>query len=131
MASENESRAETTVNVKKNSLNPIWKKLTRLSAWALLAGVIILLLSGWGITQTGVIHRITFGLVDRRLADAIHRDTNGPLAFLFLAHVLINIKINIYQKFPAWNWLTNSVAALVGAASMAAVIYLEYFRRGG
>jgi hypothetical protein len=129
--SEKGSMAESTVSANNNSLNPIWKKLTRLSAWALLAGVIILLMSGWGITQTGVIHRITFGLVDRRLADAIHRDTNGPLAFFFLAHVLINIKINISQKLPAWNWLTNSVAALVGMASMAAVIYLEYFRLGG
>lgn len=41
------------------------------SAWALLVIVIVLVVSGWGITQTGIIYRLTGGLVDRRLADAI------------------------------------------------------------
>ncbi len=114
-----------------SSLVPLWRKLARASAWALLATVIILLVSGWGITQTGVINRLTFGLVNRRLADEIHRSMNGPLAAFFLSHVLINIKVGISPRSPARNWLMNIILLLIGAGLMAAVIYLEYFRRGG
>jgi hypothetical protein len=74
------------------------KILTRSSAWALFACVIILVFSGWGITQTGVIYDITGGLIDRRLADAIHRAANVPVVFFFLAHVFINISLAALRK---------------------------------
>ncbi len=76
-----------------NKANLWLKKMARASAWVLLVGIIVLIVSGWGITQTGIIHSLTGGLVDRRLADAIHRAANVPLAFFFLSHVLINIKL--------------------------------------
>lgn len=107
------------------------RKLARASAWALLVGVIVLVISGWGITQTGIIYRLTFGLVDRKLADAIHRATNVPLAFFFLSHVFINIKLAISQNYPSRVWLTNSVLIVIGAGLLAITIYLEYFRLGG
>jgi hypothetical protein len=119
----------TTLEVNKANL---WLKiLARASAWALLAGVVVLMVSGWGITQTGIIHSLTGGLVDRRLADAIHRDANGPLAFFFLSHVLINIKLMISRKNPARAGLTNTILILIGAGLMAITIYMEYFRLGG
>jgi len=74
------------------------KKISRICAWGLLVGVVVLVLSGWGITQTEVIYSATFGQVDRRLANAIHRAINGPLTVFFIAHVLINIKLNLHPK---------------------------------
>ncbi len=110
----------------------IWlKRLARLSAWALLAGVIVLLFSGWGITQTGVIYNITFGLVDRGTANTLHRMTNIPLAFFFLLHVLVNIKLRLAGSRPLYAWLTNGILLVVGAGIMGIVIYLELFRLGG
>jgi cytochrome b subunit of formate dehydrogenase len=102
-----------------------------ISAWALLAGVIVLVVSGWGITQTGVIYSLSFGLIDRRLANAIHRATNVPLAFFFLAHVLINIKLRMRQNHSSKAWLINTLLIVEGAGLMAIVIYMEYFRLGG
>jgi cytochrome b subunit of formate dehydrogenase len=111
--------------------NPTLKKLARASAWALLVSVIALVVSGWGITQTGVIYNLSFGLIDRRLADAIHRASNAPAAFFFLLHVLINIKLMVSQRQPSRGWLTNIVLIVVGAGLMAIMIYMEYFRLGG
>jgi intracellular septation protein A len=121
------------VSGQKNGFNPSpWlKRVARISAWALLASVVVLVLSGWGITQTGIIYRITLGLIDRRLADAIHREVNLPLAIFFLAHVLINIKIGISQHHPSRAWLTNILLGITGAALLMLVIYMEYFRLGG
>jgi hypothetical protein len=115
-----------------NNRVDLWlKKTARASAWTLLAVVVVLIVSGWGITQTGVIHSLTGGLIDRRLADTIHRSANAPLVFFFLAHVLINIKLRLSIKNPARVWLTNSVLIGFGAAILAIAIYMDYFRQGG
>lgn len=109
-----------------------WLKIAaRASAWALLAGIVVLMVSGFGITQTGVIYRLTGGLIDRRVADAIHRAANVPVAFFFLCHVLINIRLMITRKKPSSAWLTNTILIVVGAGLMVIMVYMEYFRRGG
>jgi hypothetical protein len=107
------------------------KRFSRLSAWALLAAVVVLVVSGWGITQTGVIYHLTFGLIDRGAANTIHRHTNVPLAAFFLTHVLINIKLMFSRSTSAPAWLTNAIIIILGAGIMAAFVYMEYFRLGG
>ncbi len=107
------------------------KRIAEVSAWALLATIVVAVVSGWGITQTGIIYRLTFGLMNRGLADAIHRAVNVPLALFFLLHVFINIKLKISQRSPSKRWLTNSVLGVIGAGLLAIMIYMEYFRLGG
>ena len=107
------------------------KRIAKASAWALLVTIVVVVVSGWGITQTGIIYRLTFGLINRGLADAIHRAANVPLALFFLSHVFINIKLTISQRSPSKGWLTNSVLGVIGAGLLAIMIYMEYFRLGG
>jgi cytochrome b subunit of formate dehydrogenase len=110
----------------------LWlKRISRISAWLLLASVVVLLVSGWGITQTEIIYKFSFGLIDRRLADSIHRATILPLAFFFLLHVLTNIKLNITSRIPYVVWLTNGLLTAVGGCILGLVIYIEYFYGGG
>jgi hypothetical protein len=107
------------------------KRLARYSSWALLAGVVVLVLSGWGITQTGVIYDITFGLVDRRLADSIHRATVFPLFFFFLLHVFLNFSLMVANKRPFIKNAVNGILIILGAFFLWVVVYMEYFRLGG
>jgi hypothetical protein len=107
------------------------KRLSRGSAWALLAGVVVLVFTGWGITQTGIIYHITFGLVDRRLADAIHRAANLPLAIFFLVHVLTNIKLSLSRRRPDRDRWTSGLLVAIGLVLLGLVIYMEYFHAGG
>jgi hypothetical protein len=110
----------------------VWlKKIARISSWLLLAGVVVLVVSGWGITQTGAIYRVTGGLIDRRIADVIHRGTVFPLTFFFLLHVFINISLGINGKRRWLKWIVNCIFIVAGAAILALVIYMEYFRLGG
>jgi hypothetical protein len=53
--------------------NAYLKWTARVSAWLLLVGIIVLLISGWGITRTEIIYKASFGLIDRGAADSIHR----------------------------------------------------------
>ncbi len=107
------------------------KRIARASAWALLATIVIAVVSGWGITQTGIIYRLTFGLIDRGLADAIHRATNAPMALFFLSHVFINIKLTISRRSPSRGLLTSTILGVLGAGLLGITIYMEYFRLGG
>ncbi len=107
------------------------KRIAEASAWALLVTIIVAVVSGWGITQTGIIYRLTFGLINRGLADAIHRAANVPLALFFLSHVFINIKLKISQRSPSKGLLTSSILGVIGAGLLAIMIYMEYFRLGG
>jgi hypothetical protein len=111
----------------------IWlKRISMISAWLLLAGVVVLIISGWGITQTGIIYRLSGGFVDRHLADQIHRASNVPLAFFFLSHVLINIHVMLTRQGFLWHkWVSGIILLLVGIALMIGMIYMEYIRRGG
>ena len=104
------------------------KKIARISAWGLLAGVVVLVFSGWGITQTELIYNATFGLVDRRLANAIHRAVNGPLALFLVAHVLINIKLNLHPKTGGKRLLIDIILMGVGVLLLAGIVYMEYIR---
>ena len=110
---------------------PWLKRVSRASAWALLVGIVVLIVSGWGITQTGIIYKITFGLIDRRLADTIHRATNLPLAIFFLTHVLINIKLAISRNFASRAWAINTILILIGAGLLGIMVYMEWYRLGG
>jgi len=125
---EQETYRVVTILSKRDAL---LKRVAQASAWALLAAVIVAVVSGWGITQTGLIYRLTFGLVDRGLADAIHRAANVPLALFFLSHVFINIKLAISRRNPSRGLLTAIILGVVGASLLGLMIYMEYFRLGG
>jgi thiosulfate reductase cytochrome b subunit len=106
----------------------VWlKRISNISAWLLLASVALLVISGWGITQTEVIYKLSFGLIDRRLADAIHRASVLPLAFFFLLHVLINIRLKITSRRKPVVWVANGALIAIGLCIMALVVYMEYF----
>jgi hypothetical protein len=102
------------------------RRISRISAWLLLAAVALLIVSGWGITRTEIIYKVTFGLIDRKLADSIHRATNLPLAFFFLSHVLINIRLMLTAKTTKNKWFIDNGLMVIGLALMGLFIYIEY-----
>ena len=102
------------------------RRISRISAWLLLATVAVLVVSGWGITHTEIIYKATFGLIDRRLANSIHRATNLPLAFFFLSHVLINIRLLFTTKKVQNNRFIDGGLIAIGLALMGLFIYVEY-----
>jgi uncharacterized membrane protein len=64
------------------------RRIARASAWLLWITIIILLISGWGITRTEIIYKASLGLIDRGEADSIHRMIQVPAAVFFTTHVL-------------------------------------------
>ena len=110
-----------------NKANKYLRRISRLSAWALLVGIIVLIISGWGITQTEIIYKTSLGLIDRGVANSIHRAVHIPIAVFFLAHVLINVKFSLSPRSQKKAWLTNSILIAVGAGLLILAVYMEYF----
>ncbi len=103
------------------------RRIARISAWLLLAAVIISLVSGWGITRTEIIYKASFGIIDRKLAKYIHRATQVPMAAVFLSHLLINIKLGLLTERVPKSWLVNALLIVVGLCLLLMVVYMEYF----
>jgi hypothetical protein len=103
------------------------KSLSRISAWILLTLAAILILSGWGITRTEIIYKITLGLIDRRIANYIHRFATIPLSVFFMSHVLINARLSWYNKIPHRIKIIDGFFFLIGALVIALVSYMEFW----
>ena len=103
------------------------RKIAGISAWLLLASVAVQVISGWGMTQPDIIYKWTFGLINAPTANNIHMASIVALAFFFLVHVLINIRLKINSHRPWVVWLVNGVIIAVGIAAMVLVVYMQYF----
>ena len=103
------------------------KILSQISAWLLFTAAVILVFSGWGITRTEIIYKVTFGLIDRKIANYIHRSTNIPLAMFFLSHFFINIRMMLFRKIPRKIHIFDGILILAGILLVLLVIYMEFW----
>jgi len=103
------------------------KLIPRISAWLLLAGAILLGLSGWGITHSGFIYKVTLGLIDRGTANAIHLGLQIPVTFILLLHVLTRARISLERRWRIDPWIINVTMIVIGMAVITLVIYIERF----
>lgn len=105
----------------------VLKLIAQISAWLLLAGIIVLLVSGWGITHTEIIYKASFHLIDRGLANRIHHDVQLPMAAILITHVLTNLRLNLPPRYEKKSWLFNSILIILGVCLLVGVIYMERY----
>ncbi len=63
------------------------KLFKQIVQWLLLAGVVLYVLTGLGMTQFGVFEPVTIGLLVRRICVAIHNNLLIPFIILLLLHL--------------------------------------------
>ena len=105
----------------------VLRLIARISAWLLLAGIIVLLVSGWGITHTEIIYKASFHLIDRGLANRIHHDVQIPMAAILITHVLTNLRLNLPSRYEKKSWLFNSILIILGVCLLVGVVYMERY----
>jgi hypothetical protein len=102
------------------------KKLAQVSAWALLALVLLTAIAGYGITNTSLIYRLSFELIDRGAANSLHRWSQPVLAAVVLTHILTNIRLRLPRAFLDKILLTDSLLVIIGLTVMGIVLYLAF-----
>ena len=105
----------------------ILRLLARTSAWLLLVGIIVLLVSGWGMTRTETIYKASFHLIDRGRANRIHHDVQIPMAAILVTHVLTNLRLNLPSRYEKRKWVFNSILIIIGVCLLVGVIYMERY----
>lgn len=56
-------------------------------AWLSLLVIVLYIITGFGMTKTETVTKLTFGLLDRSLSHTIHVSMEIPLVILLLAHI--------------------------------------------
>jgi cytochrome b561 len=69
-----------------------WAK--RVVHWLLIAWVVVLLITGLGITEYNIVERISFGLLNKNLAHRIHTSPALWISFLVLLglHIFFSLR---------------------------------------
>ncbi len=62
-------------------------------SWALFALTLLFLISGFGITEPGLVGLLTFGLLDKALSQQIHFLLWGPFLIVLVLHLYYNCRI--------------------------------------
>lgn len=106
------------------SVRVYFKWISRASAWLLIAAIFVAAISGWGITRTETIYKASFHLIDRGMADRIHRDVQLPMAIILITHVLTNLRLNLPSQFAKISWLFNIIFIALGVCLLIGVVYM-------
>lgn len=103
------------------------RRIARASAWLMLITIIVLLISGWGITHTEIIYKASLHLIDRGAADSIHHAIQVPAAVFLTMHVLLNVRLNLRSRRGRKAWLFDSLLIAIGVCVVGGVVFMEYF----
>ena len=100
-------------------------KLNRLIVWVLLALMIVLVVSGYGLTKPNLIRDLTGGLINHRIATQLHYLLDLPLMVFLLVHVTIEVRFS----FIRWGFrnkkLLNMLVLILGLTSLLLVVYVD------
>jgi thiosulfate reductase cytochrome b subunit len=79
---------------------PPGKTVRRLVAWLLFVMTVLVLLTGFGITEPGIIGPLTGGLLGKSIAERAHIYLWGPFIILLVLHMSLSL-------FPGRWWRTG------------------------
>lgn len=100
-------------------------RINRLIVWLLLAFMILLTVTGYGLTKPNLMYSLTGGLIDYWTAQYLHSLLDMPLLLLLLVHVVIEIKFS----FTRWGFksrkLLKVLMLLLGSIFLVMILYVE------
>jgi hypothetical protein len=100
-------------------------RINRIIVWALLGLMLLILISGYGLTNPRLIMTITGGIIDHNTALFIHTTFDVYLTLLLFIHVFIEVKF----IFMRWGFkkerLLNILLLILGIVSVVFLFYLE------
>ena len=81
----------------EKTLNHYLMKVNRVIVWILLLFMLMLIMSGYGLTKPSLVRSLTGGRIDYQTALFIHTSLDAPLLILLLIHVIIEIKFSLMR----------------------------------
>jgi len=100
-------------------------KLNRAIVWVLLFFMILLIISGYGLTKPNLIYSLTGGIIDHWTAAYLHTLLDVPLSLLLLLHVAIEIRFSLTRWGFKNKKLLNLLMLMLGSILLILIIYVE------
>lgn len=109
----------------RRTVNFYLMKMNRAIVWVLLFFMIMLVITGYGLTKPNLIYSLTGGLIDYWVAFNLHTLLDVPLLILLLIHVIIEIKFS----FMRWGFknqkLLNFLMLMLGTIFLILILYVD------
>jgi len=103
------------------------KKLNRLLVWPTLVLSVIFVVSGYGITNPGLVTELTGGVLTRAVSLKLHLVLAFPILMLLTIHVLIGAKSALTRWGVKEGILLNVFLLLAGIFTMDLLALMQYF----
>ena len=103
------------------------KKLNRLLVWPTLVLSVIFAISGYGITNPGLVTELTGGVLTRAVSLKLHLVLAFPVLMLLTIHVLIGAKSALTRWGVKEGTLLNVFLLLIGIFTMTLLALMQYF----
>jgi predicted heme/steroid binding protein len=93
-------------------------KINRISAWVLLAAMLLYFISGYGMTR---------GIIDSAVATRLHVTILPPFVIIsFVVHSFLSIRL-AFIRWKIWNRIALTAVLLLFAVFSISIIYIEMF----
>lgn len=106
-------------------LNYYLMKTNRVIVWVLLFFMIMLMVTGYALTNPSLIRSLTGGIVNYQTAFYIHTMLDIPLFILLLVHVIIELKFSLIRWGFQNKRLLNSLMLVLGLTLSILVLYVD------
>ena len=110
----------------RKALDYYLMKANRVIVWALLFLMILLAITGYGLTKPNLITSLTSGLIDYQTALHLHTLLDVPLLVFLVVHVAIEIKFSLMRWGFKSQKLLNLLVLLLAAFSLILIVYVEF-----
>lgn len=109
----------------RKTLNYYLMKANRVIVWVLLLFMLMLVISGYGLTKPSLVRSLTGGRIDYQTALFIHISLDAPLLVLLLIHVIIEVKFELMRLGFRNQKMLNLLMVLLGSVCIILIIYVE------
>ena len=96
--------------------------------WILLFLILMLIISGYGLTKPNLIHFLTGGMIDYQTALSIHTSLDAPFLILLLIHVVIGIRFSLMRWGFKNEKLLNLLTFMLVSICLILIIYIKVCR---
>ena len=100
-------------------------KINRKVVWVLLFFMILLIVTGYGLTKPNLIYSLTGGIINYWTAAYLHTLLDVPFSILLLIHVIIEIKFSLMRLGFKNQKLMNLLTLMLGSICLVLILYVD------
>jgi hypothetical protein len=107
-------------------LNYYLMKANRIIVWILLLLILMMIISGYGLTKPSLIRSLSGGWIDYQTALFVHTSLDTPFLILLLIHVVIEIRFSLMRWGVKNQKLLNLLMLILVLICLFLIIYVKF-----